>query len=69
MDIDEFVKDWREKNNTEDAVYSSYHYDAMEAYAKEKVKEYTDFLWANHNDLRDANKNKVALEEFLESTN
>lgn len=45
--VDNFVKQWREKNNTEDAVYSAYHYDAMIAFAEyfkeisksEQVKE------------------------------
>ena len=32
--VDDFVKEWREKNNTEDAVYSAYHYDAMVAFAE-----------------------------------
>ena len=32
--VDNFVKQWREKNNTEDAVYSAYHYDAMIAFAE-----------------------------------
>ena len=32
--VDDFVKEWREKNNTEDAVYSHYHYDAMVAFAE-----------------------------------
>ena len=32
--VDDFVKQWREKNNTEDAVYSAYHYDAMVAFAE-----------------------------------
>ena len=32
--VDDFVKQWREKNNTEDAVYSAYHYDAMIAFAE-----------------------------------
>jgi len=40
MNIDQFIKEHREEYNTEDAVYSSYHYDAMEAYAKlEVIKE------------------------------
>ena len=32
--VDDFVKEWREKTNTEDAVYSAYHYDAMIAFAE-----------------------------------
>ena len=32
--VDDFVKEWREKNNTGDAVYSAYHYDAMIAFAE-----------------------------------
>ena len=32
--VDDFVKEWREKNNTKDAVYSAYHYDAMIAFAE-----------------------------------
>ena len=32
--VDNFVKEWRVKNNTEDAVYSHYHYDAMIAFAE-----------------------------------
>ena len=32
--VDDFVKEWRVKNNTEDAVYSAYHYDAMIAFAE-----------------------------------
>jgi ABC-type branched-subunit amino acid transport system substrate-binding protein len=32
--VDDFVKEWRVKNNTEDAVYSAYHYDAMVAFAE-----------------------------------
>ena len=32
--VDNFVKEWRVKNNTEDAVYSHYHYDAMVAFAE-----------------------------------
>ena len=32
--LDEFLKKWRKENNTKYAVYSSYHYDAIEAYAK-----------------------------------
>jgi hypothetical protein len=32
--VDAFVKQWREKNNTEDAIYAAYHYDAMIAFAE-----------------------------------
>ena len=32
--VDDFVKQWRKKNNTEDAVYSAYHYDAMIVFAE-----------------------------------
>lgn len=32
--VDDFVKEWRVENNTEDAVYSAYHYDAMIAFAE-----------------------------------
>lgn len=32
--VDDFVKQWIEKNNTEDAIYSAYHYDAMVAFAE-----------------------------------
>ena len=32
--LDDFIKEWRKENNTEDAVYSAYHYDAMIAFAK-----------------------------------
>ena len=32
--VDDFVKQWRAKNNTKDAVYSAYHYDAMIAFAE-----------------------------------
>jgi hypothetical protein len=32
--VDDFVKEWTVKNNTEDAVYSAYHYDAMIAFAE-----------------------------------
>jgi hypothetical protein len=32
--LDEFLKKWIKENNTEQAVYSSYHYDAMIAFAK-----------------------------------
>ena len=32
--VDNFVKEWRVKNNTEDAVYSAYHYDVMIAFAE-----------------------------------
>lgn len=34
MNAEQFLKDWKKENNTDDAVYSSYHIDAMEAYAK-----------------------------------
>jgi len=37
--LEEFIKDWRLKNNTKDAIYSSYHYDAMAEFAKEYHKE------------------------------
>ena len=37
MNQEEFIEQWRKENNTEGAVYSHYHYDAMEAYAKEQV--------------------------------
>lgn len=53
--VDDFVKQWREKNNTEDAVYAAYHYDAMIAFAEyyneqlnqnkmEKQKSVVEFL-------------------------
>ena len=32
--LEEFIKDWRLKNNSKDAIYSSYHYDAMIKFAK-----------------------------------
>ena len=32
--LEEFIEDWRLENNTKDAIYSSYHYDAMTAFAK-----------------------------------
>ena len=32
--LEDFIKEWRKENNTEDAVYSSYHYDAMIAFAE-----------------------------------
>jgi len=37
MKAEEFLKKWRKENNTEEAVYSSYHIDAIEAYHKEKI--------------------------------
>ena len=61
MDIDKFVQDWRKQNNTEDAVYSSYHYDAMEAYAREKVKEF--ILFYNN---RQSKVNTIALKDEME---
>jgi len=33
--LEEFIKDWRLKNNSKDAIYSSYHYDAMIEFAKQ----------------------------------
>ena len=32
--VDDFLKKWRKDNNTEEAIYSSYHYDAMIAFAE-----------------------------------
>jgi hypothetical protein len=32
--IDDFVSGWRKQNNNDAAVYSSYHYDAMIAFAE-----------------------------------
>ena len=32
--LEEFIKEWRLNNNTKDAIYSSYHYDAMIEFAK-----------------------------------
>jgi hypothetical protein len=32
--VDKFIKKWRKENNTKEAVYSSYHYDAMIAFAE-----------------------------------
>ena len=32
--LEEFIKEWRLSNNTKDAIYSSYHYDAMIEFAK-----------------------------------
>ena len=32
--LEKFIKEWRLKNNTKDAIYSSYHYDAMIEFAK-----------------------------------
>ena len=32
--VDDFVKQWRKENNTEEAVYAAYHYDAMVAFAE-----------------------------------
>ena len=32
--IDDFVAGWRKQNNNDAAVYSSYHYDAMIAFAE-----------------------------------
>jgi len=44
-ELDKFIEQWRKENNTEYAVYSSYHYDAMEAYANEQViKELSDWV-------------------------
>jgi len=37
--LEEFIKDWRLKNNTKDAIYSSYHYDAMIEFAKQYHQE------------------------------
>ena len=36
-ELDKFIEQWRKETNTEGAVYSHYHYDAMEAYAKAQV--------------------------------
>lgn len=41
-DVEEFLKDWRKNNNTEDAVYASYHIDAMEAYAENLCNQRID---------------------------
>ena len=38
INVEEFLIKWRKENNTELAVYSSYHIDAMEAYAIEYNK-------------------------------
>ena len=32
--VDNFVQKWRQENNTEEAVYAAYHYDAMVAFAE-----------------------------------
>lgn len=34
MKVEEFLKEWKKENNTDEAVYSDYHIDAIEAYAK-----------------------------------
>ena len=36
--LDKFLKQWKKENNTNDAVYSSYHIDAMEGYAEYHYK-------------------------------
>lgn len=61
MDIDKFIEYWRKQNNTEDAVYSSYHYDAMEEYAREKVKEF--ILFYNN---RQHKHDRIALKDEME---
>jgi len=42
--LDQFIKEHREAHNTKDAVYSAYHYDAMEAYAKQRVIEEMELI-------------------------
>lgn len=39
MKAEEFIKAHRAEYNTCDAIYSSYHYDAMERYANQRVIE------------------------------
>ena len=39
---DEFLIDWRIENNTDLAVYSSYHIDAMEAYADYRLRKMSE---------------------------
>lgn len=34
---------------------------------KEQLEKFMDWLWINHNILTDANKNKIALEQYLTS--
>lgn len=34
---------------------------------KEQLEKFMDWLWLNHNILTDADKNKVALEQYLAS--
>lgn len=43
MDIEEFLEKWKAENNTAKAVYSHYHIDAMEAYAKKEVEDYIKY--------------------------
>jgi len=36
---------------------------------KKQLEKFMDWLWLNHNILTDADKNKVALEQYLASEN
>lgn len=51
--VEEFLKEWRKENNTDLAVYSSYHIDAMEAYLKSRVEAISDELENKISLLRD----------------
>ena len=42
--LEEFIKDWRLKNNSKDAIYSSYHYDAMIEFACGLVIKDNNFI-------------------------
>jgi len=44
MEAEEFIKAHRAEYNTCDAIYSSYHYDAMERYANQRVIEELESL-------------------------
>ena len=62
MELDKFMKKWKKDNNIEGAIFTSYHYDAMEEYAREKIKEF--ILFYNN---RQSKVNTIALKDEMES--
>jgi hypothetical protein len=50
MKAEEFIKAHRAEYNTCNAIYSSYHYDAMEQFANQRVIEELEYLRNNYTD-------------------
>jgi hypothetical protein len=64
--LEEFIKDWRLKNNSKDAIYSSYHYDAMIEFAKHYHSQQLILSGVSESFKTELEMHEIATEKYQE---